>query len=369
MSHENEVVFINALSAKLGGGRTYLINLLRHNNIKLIYVACPDKSMLPISDNVVYFETGFANRNIFYRAIWEFLILPFVLIKLKVDVLFVPGGMDFTLKSNRIKKVTMFRNMLPFDDVSMRSISSKVLMFKNILLKKLMIRTMNSADHIIFISEYAKLSIDNLLKANNRSVIYHGIGDVFVPQDSSFEKEEDFILYVSRFESYKNHLNLIKAYNMLDANIRNKHSLVLVGEQLEPGYSECLRFIKRQKLEGNIEILGKVEYENLPALYQRCKLFVFPSSCENCPNILLEAVGCGAPIAISHVSPMPEFALDSAIYFDASDVASIHDVIKRVLTNDTLRDQLIIRSKLLRESYTWERTAFLTWQCLKSVGG
>ncbi len=366
----SKLVFINALSAKIGGGRTYIINLLKYYDYHdtVVYIACEDRSILPVGkENLIYFESDFANKNILFRAFWEFFKLPKILTDLKVDVLFVPGGMDFTLKNKRFKKVTMFRNMLPFDFRMLKTLSSKILKVKNRVLRYLMIRTMNSADHVIFISHYARSNIINSLNLKGHSVIYHGISDMFNYSDEPIEAlfEKKYILYVSRFEVYKNHLTLIKAYNLLPEKLKNSYQLILVGEAVESVTSKCLDYIKCHGLESNVVILGKVEYEKLPTIYQNSSLFVFPSSCENCPNILLEAIGCGAAIASSDYLPMPEFAGDSALYFDTDDEVSICNVIEEVLTDDKLRNDLIGKSKTLRKEYMWENTAAKTWQCLK----
>lgn len=366
---KEKIIFINALSAKLGGGKTYIKNLLRYlpDNV-LIYICCPDRSMLPNDPRVIYLESNFANKSLLHRAFWEIFRLPFLLKNLKAELLFVPGGMDFTLSNLAIPKVTMFRNMLPFDPVALASASSRTLILKNYILKKLMIRTMDSAAHTIFISEYAKKSIQPFLRLNDSSIIYHGIAKEFIPCKKILDEGVDYILYVSRFEPYKNHLNVIKAYEKLSPAIRAKYKLLLAGEFMEPSYGLCIKYVKDKSLEAYIDIKGKVPYEKLPTLYQQAALFVFASSCENCPNILLEAIGCGVPVITSQTEPMPEFAKDSALYFDESDPESIYEKLNTVLGSNILVKQMRDKSIALREQYSWENTALLTWQCLETIG-
>ncbi|SGY94167.1 glycosyltransferase family 4 protein [Moritella viscosa] len=371
---KKNIIFINALSAKLGGGRTYLINLLSYHTDSnvLIYVACPDKSMLPDSDNIRYVETPLANRNILFRAFWELIILPRLLLKLNIDTLFVPGGMDFTLSNIKYAKVTMFRNMLPFDSLALSSIKDKRLIIKNRILKMLMIRTMNSADHVIFISNYAKKSVSKYLSLKGGSTIYHGIAPNFMPNNkndcSQLIPQCDYILYVSRFEQYKNHLNVIKAYNKLSSSLKAKYRLIIVGEKMEPSYSECVDYIKLNKLDSYVEIKGKVPYQSLPTLYQNAYISVFASSCENCPNILLEAIGCGAAVITSKTEPMPEFAKDAALYFDELNPESIHQKLEYVLNCENKVKKMREKSIALRGEYMWKNTASLTWQCLNTTG-
>ena len=129
-------IFINALSAKVGGGKTYINNLLTNMPKQEceIYIACPDKLIIPDDKRIKYLETKFANHNIFFRMLWELFYLPFLLLILRSNILFVPGGMDFTIFTFGIPKVTMFRNMLPFDSKALSALPSWSLKIKNIIL-------------------------------------------------------------------------------------------------------------------------------------------------------------------------------------------------------------------------------------------
>ncbi|BCO13072.1 glycosyl transferase [Aeromonas hydrophila] len=362
-------IVINALSAKLGGGKTYIFNLLSNlpgGDVK-IYIVCPDVALLPDDPRVVFIESKVANKNILFRMLWEAFYLPFLLIKLKASVIFVPGGMDFTFFTFGIPKVTMFRNMLPFDKVAIRHLPSKSLKFKNWILKYLMARTMSSANHVIFISNYAEKAIENDVKIKSASVIYHGISSDF-NYVGRHQPLQEYLLYVSRFEPYKNHLNLIIAYTNLNESFKKQYKLVLVGEPMEPFYSECIEYVENNNLSGSVIFKGRVSYEDLPELYQSASLFVFPSSCENCPNILLEAIGCGVPVIASKTEPMPEFAQDAGFYFDEKNHKEIHACLNYVLSNPDLLCEMREKSMLLSRSYVWKNTAHKTWECLKKFG-
>ncbi|EOV9323305.1 glycosyltransferase family 4 protein [Vibrio parahaemolyticus] len=361
-------IFINALSAKLGGGKTYIRNLLVNLPGDVdVYIVCPDKSILPESDHVHYIEAGFANKNILCRAFWEFFWLPFLLSRLNISVLFSPGGMDFNIFTFGVPKVTMFRNMLPFDKIALQSTSSTLSKMKNWILKSLMLRTMSQSDYIIFISQYARDAINEYISCSNSNVIYHGISDNFIPDESI--SIDNSILYVSRFESYKNHLNLIKAYHLMSEELKFKHKLIIIGEKMEPAHSQCVKFIKENDLSDNVVIKGRVPYKELPIYYNSCSLFVFPSSCENCPNILLEAIGSGAAILSSSTSPMPEFGRNACGYFNENDPDSISREMVRVLNDEDELNRFRQKSNELRNSYLWKKTADNTWQKLIEMAG
>lgn len=366
-----ENILINAFSAKLGGGKTYILNLLRNlpmGEIK-IYILCSDITLLPDDSRVVFVDSKLAYRGIFCRMFWEFFYLPFLLIKLRISVLFVPGGMDFTFVTFGVPKVTMFRNMLPFDKVAISNLPTTKLKVKNFLLKYLMIRTMVTADHVIFISNYAKRELEKEIEIKSSSVIYHGISEVFKPvHDFSNYNGGEYLLYVSRFEPYKNHFNLIVAYSKLSQSFRSRYKLVIAGEIVEPYYSECTNFVEINHLAESVIFKGKVSYDKLPELYQFASLFIFPSSCENCPNIVLEAIGCGVPVIASKTDPMPEFVSGAGFYFDEKSPEDIHSCLVNVLSDVNLLNDMRIRSISLRNNYSWKETAFKTWKCLKEFG-
>lgn len=124
---------------------------------------------------------------------------------------------------------------------------------------------------------------------------------------------------------------------------------------MEPAYSECQQFVEENNLQGQVIFKGKVAYEDLPSVYKSAALFVYPSSCENCPNILLEAIGCGLPVIASKTEPMPEFAKDSALYFDENDYNDIAHKMNYVLDNPAELNEMRNKSIFLRENYTWEK--------------
>jgi len=111
-------ILINALSARLGGGQTYLINLLEHlpdNDDFEILVYAPESLKLSQHAKIKRCSTRWPTTNPIARAFWEKLVLPRILDQESVDVLFCPGGTINTKPPRGCKTVTMFRNMMPFD--------------------------------------------------------------------------------------------------------------------------------------------------------------------------------------------------------------------------------------------------------------
>ena len=101
--------------------------------------------------------------------------------------------------------------------------------------------------------------------------------------------------------------------------------------------------------------------------YLRSEMFVFTSTCENMPNILIEAMASGLPICCSKYLPMPEFLEDGGLYFDPLNSTDIANKIEKLLLNIELRKSLSEKSYKLSTKYTWEKCSNETFKFLSSI--
>ncbi|MNY25967.1 Glycosyltransferase Gtf1 [compost metagenome] len=215
--------------------------------------------------------------------------------------------------------------MIPFDLRVRKSLSLGLQRLRNWLLNRIMLKSISEAELTIFISSYARSIIESLTKAKSPVTIHHGIGSVFCTHGKStvrpdFLPGEKCILYVLRFDVYKHHFQVVSACGELSKELFERFSLILVGETNLPE-AECVKaLIATLGLEDRVLLPGTIPYQELPPLYHHAHLNLFASSCENCQNILLEALASGRPMIFSNIMPMPEFGADAAVYFSPNDV-------------------------------------------------
>ena len=368
-------IIINAYSAKLGGGQTYLRNLFENmpsNNELSVVVYAPKSFKFATNENLVRKFTWWPTNNPFLRAVWERLFLPIILFRESADVLFCPGGTVNTVAPKKCKTVTMFRNMSPFDDQIKNSLPFGMAKFRLSLLSKIMLRSMEKADLTIFISDFARNFIEKKINLKSAITIPHGLSSEFrtyskVIPVSRHAPTSKYLLYVSRFDVYKHHFQIVRAYALLDKALRDEYSLVFVGETDSTEARRVLHLIRSENLGQNIFVLGALPYSELPALYHSASIILFASSCENCPNILLESLGAGRPILSSNIMPMPEFGGDAVEYCSPTDSQDIKRGLERLLTDDSRQKELASAAGIRSEAFRWEITAKRTWDAITST--
>lgn len=370
-------ILINALSARLGGGQTYLLNLLQNlpeDSALEVLVLAPERLALPAHPKVRRLRPNWPVTNPISRTLWERFALPRILRKEGVDVLFCPGGVIATRPPAQCRTATMFRNMIPFDERVRSSVPMGFQRLRNWLLYRVMLRSMSTADLTIFISDYARSVIEKLAPIRRAITLPHGVGAAFRTSHESFPRPDflpdgDYILYVSRFDVYKHHAEVVTAYSRLPEALRAQVKLVLVGEVGTQTAARVSDLIEETGLGDQVVVTGPIAYGLLPAVYKHARLIVFASSCENCPNILLEALGAGRPIVSSDVMPMPEFGGDAVEYFSPFDPDSIAAAMLRVLSDEALARDLATRAAQRSERYDWADTARATWCHLRELAG
>lgn len=368
-------IVINALSARLGGGRTYLRNLLTRlpdDPALNIRIFCPEDLPLPDDPRIRRATASFPTSNPLLRALWEKWALPRYLAAEKADILFCPGGVVATKVPKGVKVVTMFRNMIPFDPALVGAMRWGLMRIRNIVLKRVMLKSMAEADLTIFISDHARSIIEALRPIPNPLTIPHGISDLFREQNDAVPRpaaapEGRYILYVSRFDVYKHHDNVVEGFAALPPALRDSYKLVFLGETDLPPFEAVARRIAELGLKEAVIIGGAVPYDSLPAWYAHADTILFASSCENCPNILLESLGSGRPVLSSDVMPMPEFGGAGLAYFSPFDPQSITAALRDILETPEKAAAVAAAARARSRLYKWDITAQKTWGAIVTL--
>ncbi len=167
-----------------------------------------------------------------------------------------------------------------------------------------------------------------------------------------------FLMYTGGIDHRKNIERLIIAYSQISKAVRDKHQLAIICSAKDEE-KDYLKKLARHKglADGELVLTGFVPEEDLVALYNLCKAFVFPSWHEGFGLPVLEAMRCGAPVIGSNTSSIPEVIGHEGALFDPFDEQSMTDKIVQVLINDAFRNELIRHSKKQASKFSWDISA------------
>jgi glycosyltransferase involved in cell wall biosynthesis len=266
--------------------------------------------------------------------------------------------------------------MLPFELNEAFRYKSILKKLKFLLLRMTQSFTFKTANGLIFLSEYARSYISLKVNiTNNFDIIPHGINYEFTHKPklqksiSEYSYDKPFkLLYVSILSPYKHQNNLVKVVcELYNSGIPVK--LTLIG----PSESESL-FELKKALELYdcskfcVEYKGAVKHENLFLEYKSADGFIFASTCENLPIILIEAMSSGLPIICSKFGPMQEvLGENNGMYFNPLDLKDTQNKLRYFLLDEKLRNKISFDSFSRSLTFTWSEMADKTFSFLTKI--
>lgn len=373
------ILGIDAFNLSFGGGVTHLVEILRNADphkfgFHKVIIWGSASTLKQIEDRSWLCKKPLPvlESNLLRRLIWHRFQLKGVAKRSNCDVLFSPGG---TALSGFYPSVTMCRNMLPFEWGEIRRFGFRIQSLKLMLLRWVQLHSFKNSSGLIFLTTYAKNSITNLIQLSNEKVttIPHGISGSFFKRPrvqlpiNAYSFEEPYtLIYVSKTDLYKHHDKLV--YSV--AELRRQGyplKIVLVGPP-GTGSSSLERAINTVDPDRKfVSYLGSISYDKISLLYQTADLGVFASTCENMPNILLELMASGLPIASSCAGPMPEVLGSGGEYFNSDIRESIVDCLKNLIDIPAKREKIANQAYIRAEEYSWKKCADSTFSFLEKV--
>ncbi len=374
------VVGIDAANLRRGGGVTHLVELLRAAQpaafgIDQVVVWGGQPTLNALDDRVWLDKRNPAalDKGLLQRTIWQRYSLSKAARDARCDVLFVPGG---SYAGDFHPVVNMSRNMLPFEWNELKRYGWSTFTLKLLLLRLTQSRTYKKTDGLIFLTDYARqvvVGVVGALRAKT-STIPHGLNTRFnqVPKPqrviSDFDEANPYrVLYVSIIDQYKHQWFVVEAV----ATLREEGFpivLDLVGPAYLPALNRLNETIAHLGADQSwVRYHGGIPFNELHLRYVQADLGLFASTCENMPNILLETMASGLPIACSNRGSMLEVLGDSGVYFDPVQPADIARALRELILSPQLRSKLAMASYQRSQQYSWKRCADETFDFLAKI--
>lgn len=178
-----------------------------------------------------------------------------------------------------------------------------------------------------------------------------------------------FILYVGNIKPHKNLDRLVLAFSLLKQRPGHQDvKLLIIGDQLhQQGFLR--RAVEGARVRQDVRFFGFVPDQTLSALYRLASVFAFPSLYEGFGLPPLEAMACGTPVVTSRISSLPEVVGDAAVLVDPLSVDDIASSLERVLGDEELRRDLVVRGRARVRQFSWERSVKTVHQAYMKILG
>jgi len=187
-------------------------------------------------------------------------------------------------------------------------------------------------------------------------------GDLNVPDDARERRARhvgggDYLLFVGTSEPRKGLDTLLEA--MSERALRGQ-SLVVVGPR-GWGDVDVGQQAEARGIGGRVTVTGRVDDDDLAALYAGASLVVMPSRAEGFGLPVLEAMKLGVPVITSDDPAMTEVGGGATQTFPVGDSLALAAAIVRVLGDATLRVQMIDGGRVRALDFDWLDSARRLW--------
>ena len=181
----------------------------------------------------------------------------------------------------------------------------------------------------------------------------------------------DYILHVGTLEKRKNLVALIQAFKIVRENGFPNLKLVLVGKasnKITLDDSSAIKdTIKEQQLINDVILTDYICDAEVQQLYQKAKLYVFPSINEGFGIPVLEAFKYQVPVVIANNTCLPEVAGQGAKSFNPFSVQDMANAISTLLKDEPLRQTYIEKGNAQLQNFSWDKTAASLMQLFKKA--
>lgn len=326
--------------------------------------------MVPVKSRIL--------RRQYIRILWEQVVFPWRLRKLKIDVLHCPNyTMPYTSR-------LVYRHLAvqgTFHDMTYFNLPECHVGWKREMFKWYIRRTARSCDRILTISENSRVDIPKYCRPRNPdiSVTYMGIKEDFLESEAASAEQlakygidSEYILYVGTLEPRKNVPGLIAGYRALPDDVRERYKLVIVGKKGWM-YDEIFEKVNSDPaLRDRVIFTGYVDDEDMLPIMHSASAFAYISLYEGFGIPVIEGMASGVPTVTSFGSSLEEVAGGCCFLCDPKSDKSVAEALGGALAlseaaagGDASAREFIDKAR--------ERAAFFTWnacarETVKSYG-
>jgi glycosyltransferase involved in cell wall biosynthesis len=235
-------------------------------------------------------------------------------------------------------------------------------------------RAARSAAVILTATEVTKRDVVNTFRVPAERIVVqpYGVDERFfaMPQrDRSATPSEPSIVFPGPPIGRKNLDMVLRVLAAAHANSALSRAMLQITGATAAEFPEYSRRLADLGLRERVKWLGRLAYEEIPHIYQRADVLVYPSFLEGFGFPPLEAMAVGTPVVASNASCLPEVLGDGALLIDPRDDARFAAAVESVLASPEERQRIITAGAARARTFTWARCAETTAAAYRRAAG
>ena len=153
----------------------------------------------------------------------------------------------------------------------------------------------------------------------------------------AIDKSSILFSMVARWSPQKDHLTVLKAFNILSNDIKTTCYLFMAGTNIDEKNNSLLNEINNIKSKKNIYLLGEID--KIETLYNSADINILCAKRgEGFPNILCEAMACGTPCIATNSGDALQIVGDFGFIIQENTVSQLVDAMRRSISEMSNQD-------------------------------
>lgn len=317
------------------------------------------------SKNIIPIVIGPQARHPILYYIWFNYSLPKVLKIHEVDVFLSPDGY--------IPSKTLVKTLAVFHDLNFEYYPQDIPFFNRSYYRKYFPQFAKKATRLATVSNYSKMDITRLygIDESKIDVVYNGANEQYQPLAPNIKKlvkekytgGKPYFIFIGALNPRKNLVNLLKAFDIFKDTDRSSVQLLIVGEKMFKTNS-IFETYENMNYKADVVFSGRLNNLELHKALASALALTYVSYFEGFGIPIVEAFYTETPVITSNVTSMPEVAGDAALLVDPFSPEDIAAALKKIASDNDLRERLIKKGNIRKLEFHWQNTADNLWKSI-----
>lgn len=174
----------------------------------------------------------------------------------------------------------------------------------------------------------------------------------FAPSTEQLSADAPRLLVARNLELIYDNATAIRAFKQV---LKEYPHATLTVAGTGPEQSSLQALVKELAIEDRVSFVGRIDTQQMPALYQAAQVMLNPSRVDNMPNSILEALASGVPVVSTNVGGIP-FLVEhekTALLVPAENYQAMAAEVIRVLQDQQLSNKLSRAGLEFVQQFSW----------------